>query len=65
MNQGRGLERLAGVLEGQAARRQASKFVVDLWQEVASGLAIPLADGSENPGDFGAIGLDGRGPFRQ
>jgi hypothetical protein len=62
VDQGRGLERLTGVFEGQPTRGQASKLVVDQRQEIAGGLPIAQADGIEDSGHFSSVGVDGSGP---
>ena len=45
MDEGGGLERLAGLLLGQLLRRQVAKLVVDQRQEPARGVRVALLDG--------------------
>ena len=50
MDQGRGLERLPGLLLGQPLRGQLAQLVVDQRQELLGGLRVALLDGREDAG---------------
>ena len=45
VDQGRGLERLAGLLLRQLPRRQLAQLVVDQREQLGGGLAVALLDG--------------------
>jgi hypothetical protein len=44
MNQGRGLQRLAGHLQGHLLRGQFAQFVVDERQQLRTGARVALLD---------------------
>ena len=50
VDQGRGLERLAGLLLGQLLRRQPAQLVVDQRQELLGGVGVALLDRREDAG---------------
>jgi hypothetical protein len=50
VNQGGGLERLAGLLVRQPLGGQLAKLVVDEWEQSLGGLRIALLDGREDAG---------------
>jgi len=50
VNQGRGLERLAGLLPRQLPGRQAAQLVVDQWQQLLGRLPVALLDRGEDVG---------------
>ena len=50
MDQGRGLERLPGLLLGQPLRGQLAQLVVDQRQQLLGGLRVALLDGREDAG---------------
>ena len=50
MDQGRGLERLAGLLLGQPLGGQLAQLVVDQRQELLGRLRVALLDGREDAG---------------
>ena len=52
VDQGRGLERLAGLLLGQPLGGQLAQLVVDQRQQLLGGLGVALLDGREDPGHF-------------
>ena len=51
VDQGRGLERLAGLLLGQLLGRQLAQLVVDQRQELLGGVRVALLDGRQDAGD--------------
>ena len=51
VDQGRGLERLAGLLLGQFLRRQLAQLVVDQRQKLLGGVGIALLDGGQDAGN--------------
>ena len=51
VDQGRGLERLAGLLAGQLPRGQLAQLVVDQRQELSGGLRVALLDRREDVSD--------------
>ena len=53
VDQGRRLERLAGLLLGQLLRGQPAQLVVDQRQELLGGLRVALLDGGQDARDFG------------
>ena len=52
VDQGRGLERLAGLLLGQLLRRQLAQLVVDQRQQLLGGVRVALLDGGQDAGDI-------------
>jgi hypothetical protein len=53
LDQGGGLERLAGLLLGQLRRCQLAQLVIDQRQELLGGLGIALLDGGQDTRDVG------------
>ena len=53
MDQGRGLERLAGFFPGQFPRGQLAQLVVDQRQELLGGVRVALLDGGQDARDLG------------
>ena len=51
VDQGRGLERLAGLLLGQPLGGQLAQLVVDQRQELLGGLGVAVLDGREDARD--------------
>ena len=51
VDQGRGLERLAGLLLGQPLRRQLAQLVVDQRQQLLGGVRVALLDGGQDARD--------------
>jgi hypothetical protein len=45
VNQGRGLQRLTGLLLSEFLRCQLAEFIVDEWQELLRGVRIASLDG--------------------
>jgi hypothetical protein len=52
VDQGRGLEGLAGFFAGQPLRRQLAQLVVDERQELLGGARVALLDGRQDAGDI-------------
>ena len=52
MDQGRGLERLPGLLVGQPLCSQLPQFVVNQRQQLLGGSGIALLDGAKDAGDI-------------
>ena len=53
VDQGRGLERLAGLLLGQLLGGQLAQLVVDQRQELLGGVRVALLDGGQDARDVG------------
>ena len=52
VDQGRGFERLSGLLLSEFLRRQAPQLIVDQWQELLRGVGIASLDGGQNAGNL-------------
>ena len=52
VDEGGGLERLAGPLAGQLLRRQLAQLVIDQRQELAGGVRIAVGDGVQDARDL-------------
>jgi hypothetical protein len=61
VDQGRRLEGLAGLLLGQALRRQLAKLVVDQGQELFSGARVALLDRGQDARDLAHRRLGAKG----
>ena len=57
VDQGGGLQRLAGLLLGQLLGRQLAQLVVDQRQELLGGVRIAALDGGQDAGDRTFTGL--------
>ena len=53
MDEGRGLERLAGLFLSESLGREFTEFLVDQGQELLGGVRIALLDGRQDAGYFG------------